>query len=166
MVNSIFIQIDHLTCVAGAIEVRNSYSMTSDFSKFLSFDPPPHRPAPQPGEIWQVQRSQSPLTVAEVELASLYSEAAQRFLRGDFPAHYVMIVRVLGPEDGIIDPEGRWQPLIGMVLSEDITALSDIDVLIPTVVSGLNHDLLAETWHVLPMLGLICKEQLGIVCLE
>jgi len=61
-----------------------------------------------------------------------------------------MVVRALEPE---ITPEQDWQTFSVMVLSEETTFLSDVDVRIPASVSGLDKDLLAQTWHVLPMLG-------------
>jgi hypothetical protein len=40
-----------------------------------------------------------------------------------------------------------------MVLSPETINLSDIDIVLPASLSGLDHDVLAETWHILPMLG-------------
>ena len=127
-------------------------SMSSDFREST---PPPFI-YPQPGEIWELSPELlSPLPQTELRA---YSPAAQRFLRGDAPARYVMIVRERSPE---IAPEDAWQTLTVMVLSGETANLSDIDVLIQIGISALPHDVLAETWHVLPMLGCNLKGQVG-----
>jgi hypothetical protein len=113
-------------------------------------------PTPKPGEIWSLRRtlhSPSPNTESEP-----YSDPAQRFLRGEFPDHYAMIVKVLAPE---IDPEEAWQTVSVMVLSAQTEYLSDVDILIPATVSGMSQDLVAETWHVLPMLGCNLQQPTG-----
>ena len=69
-----------------------------------------------------------------------------------------MIVRELEPE---ITPEDAWQTFSAMVLSEETTFLSDVDVMIPASVSGAGKDLLAETWQVLPILGCNLQQPVG-----
>lgn len=104
---------------------------------------------PKPGEIWELKRSvQSPIAFSDDDKQRLYSEAARSFLSGISPARYVMIVREADPDS----LENHWQTIAVMVLSEETGFLSNVDVLIPSRVSGLGHNLLAESWHVLPML--------------
>lgn len=104
---------------------------------------------PKPGEIWELTRClQSPLDFSTIEPQHVYSEAARIFLEGKSPTRYVMIVRE--PEPLINRQE--WQEVSVMVLSGETNFLSNIDILIPKEISGVDRDLLAETWHILPML--------------
>lgn len=79
---------------------------------------------PLPGEIWQINTSSIP------------------------PCHYqapkyVMIVT---------EPEEIVLPIVSvMLLSEETNFLSQVDILIPSNISGLEKDLLAETWLIFPM---------------
>jgi hypothetical protein len=140
----------------------------SDYHPFMSSDAsqfPPSRPLscapslPKPGQIWSLCKTlRSPLSQDGIDPASLYSIPAQQFLQGEFPAHYIMVIRELESE---IEPEEAWQTVSVMVLSEQTEYLSDVDVLIPASLSGLDKDLLAETWHVLPMLGCNLQQPLG-----
>lgn len=107
-------------------------------------------PMPQPGEIRELCRDVlSPLEFLQEERRQLYSTIAQEFLEGKLPPRYAMIVTE--PESPQ-DEEAEWQVVSVMVLSEETNFLSDVDLLIPKEVSGLEQDLLAQTWHVLPML--------------
>jgi hypothetical protein len=98
--------------------------------------------SPQPGEIWELNRQVryygEIIPHAENQL---YSNQAQSFLQGNTPPRYVMIVDELEPEIVSV-----------MVLSGEINFISDINLLIPAAISGLAADLLAETWHIQPML--------------
>jgi hypothetical protein len=120
----------------------------SDFlmpSEFLSVNPSTS-PTPQPGEIWELTRTiRSPRNPDQS-----YSLPAQRFLRGEQPDRYVMIIRERSPET---NAEDVWPTFTVMVLSPETINLSDIDIVLPASLSGLDHDVLAETWHILPMLG-------------
>ncbi|MHC0065711.1 hypothetical protein ACWATR_22885 [Nostoc sp. UIC 10890] len=108
---------------------------------------------PQPGEIWEVSRSvQSPLKFSSQEQQSLYSLAAQNFLAGNSPPRYVMIVKEPELSIGI---EQQWLIVSVMLLSVETNFISDINLLIPTEISGLSQDLLAETWHIMP--ALVCN---------
>jgi hypothetical protein len=134
--------------------------MSSDASQFPSSRPLSCAPSlPKPGQIWSLCKTlRSPLTQDGIDPASLYSIPAQQFLQGEFPIHYVMVIRELESE---IESEEVWQTVSVMVLSEQTEYLSDVDVLIPASLSGLDKDLLAETWHVLPMLGCNLQQPLG-----
>lgn len=101
---------------------------------------------PQPGEIWELSRSlRAPLPLD----TALYSEAAQRFLAGQPPNRYVMIVH----EPEAIDSfETEWQTVLVMILTEDTRFHSPIDPVISIQNAGLTHAVLVETWHVVLML--------------
>jgi hypothetical protein len=104
----------------------------------------------KPGAIWEISRRvQSPLEFDTKEQQNLYPDAAQNFLTGNSPPRYVMIVNE--PESPLA-PEEEWRIVCVMLLSVKTDRLSDVDILIPSQVSGLGQDLLAETWNVLPML--------------
>lgn len=98
--------------------------------------------SPQPGEIWELNRY-----VGFTEDFSLnqdnqlFSIEAKSFLEGENLPRYVMIVTE--PEVDIINV---------MVLSGETDFISDIDLVIPSHITSLEQDLLAETWHVQPML--------------
>ncbi len=104
----------------------------------------------KPGAIWELSRClQSPLEFSSIEQQSLYSDSAQRFLNGNSPPRYVMIVKE--PEPAVQDED--WQIVFVMLLSGQTEFLSNVDLVIPSKVSGIGQDLLAQTWHVLPMLA-------------
>ncbi|MBD2123518.1 DUF1822 family protein [Trichocoleus sp. FACHB-262] len=116
-------------------------------------------PTPKPGEVWELRREvQSPLKFSAQEQQSLYSIPAQRFLQGAPPTRYVMIVTTPEPP---LDGEEAWPIVSVMVLSEETTFLSDVDLLIPSTMTGVGKDLLAETWHVLSMLVCNLQQRFG-----
>ncbi|NJM17795.1 MAG: DUF1822 family protein [Richelia sp. SL_2_1] len=98
--------------------------------------------SPQPGEIWELNRH---VGFSEEFFLNqdnkFYSIEAKSFLEGDTPRRYVMIVTE--PELDIISV---------MVFSTETDFISDIDLIIPSKITGLTQDLLAETWHLQPML--------------
>jgi len=98
--------------------------------------------SPQPGEIWELSRQIRYYGEFDPnEQHQLYSSEAQSFLQEKTPPRYVMIVTE--PEAEIVSV---------MVLSAEINFISDVDVLIPANISSSAQDLLAETWHIQPML--------------
>lgn len=100
------------------------------------------RVLPQPGEIWELSRQiRYYQDFSSIEENKLYSSQALSFLRGNTPPRYVMIVTQ--PESEIVHV---------MVLSVETDFISDVDLLICADISGLTRNLLAETWHVQPML--------------
>jgi hypothetical protein len=52
-----------------------------------------------------------------------------------------------------VEQEKEWQIVSVMLLSLQTNFLSNVDLLIPSNISGVGRDLLAQTWHVLPMLA-------------
>lgn len=134
--------------------------MRLDFSKSTS----PNRqefglPTPKPGEIWEVNRFvRSPLEFSKQEQQNLYSETAQRFLQGNSPPRYVMIVREPEP---LVDPQEEWQVVSVMLLSGETNFSSDVNLLVPREISGIGRDVLAETWHVLLMLTCNLWQRVG-----
>jgi hypothetical protein len=111
---------------------------------------------PQSGEIWEVsQQLCSPLAFSKSDQEALYSEVAQQFLNGHADPRYIMIVG--NPEP----PDEQWQTLSVMVLSRETRFLSTVDLLIPAQISGLAQNLLAQTWHVLPMLTCNLSQPVG-----
>ncbi|WP_017746727.1 DUF1822 family protein [Scytonema hofmannii] len=113
----------------------------------------PYPASPQPGEIWELNcQVQSPEVFSMNTKNDLYSPEAQNFLQGSTPKRYVMIVT---------ETESEWGILSVMVLSEEISFISDVDLLIPADISGLSQDLLAETWHVQPMLACNLLQPMG-----
>ena len=117
----------------------------------------------QPGEIWELSsRVQSPLQFDPEERDRLYPEVARLFLDGNSPPRYVVIVKEPEPlADSQADPDEEWRVLSVMLLSDKTHYLSDVDILIPAHISGVGRDLLAETWHVLPMLACNLSAPLG-----
>lgn len=121
----------------------------------------------KPGEIWELSsRVQSPLQLDREERERLYPEAARRFLDGNSPPRYVAIVKE--PEaladsevDSKADPEEEWRVVSVMLLSEKSDRKSDVDILIPARISGMGRDLLAESWHVVPMLACNLSRPVG-----
>ncbi|MBV6625937.1 MAG: DUF1822 family protein [Rivularia sp. (in: Bacteria)] len=100
---------------------------------------------PQPGEIWEVNRSiHSPVEFSQEQQYQLYSDAARQFIKGIYPPINVMIVTAENSE--MFSQE--WQVISVMMLSEEIEFLSDVDLLIPSDISGLKEDVLAQTWLV------------------
>ncbi len=112
----------------------------SEKSKFVNMRRP--SASPQPGEIWalspQVRYYEE---FYPQEENKLYSTEAQSFLQGNTSPRYVMIVT-----------KSEAEIVSVMVLSGETHFISDVDLLIPADISGLTQDLLAETWHVQPML--------------
>ncbi|HEY9864353.1 MAG TPA: DUF1822 family protein [Candidatus Obscuribacterales bacterium] len=106
----------------------------------------------QPGQIWEVRRQV--LSPLELELTAeekqyFYSHAMWNFLEGNAPPRYVMIVKE--PEEEIKeDPES--QVISVMLLSVKTQYLNSKNLLIPATISGLEQDLLAETWNIVSML--------------
>jgi hypothetical protein len=106
---------------------------------------------PQPGEIWQLCRSvKSPLPLSDEEQRSHYPDAVLRFLAGKTPPRYVMVVTE--PE---LSSNDEWQMVSVMMLSVKTEHMSTVDLVIPAELSGVGHDLLAETWHI--QRGLVCN---------
>lgn len=124
--------------------------MSNNFSKFPKID----LNHAKPGEIWEVSRSiKNPL---KVSLQPPYSEAAQQFIQGESPPRYVMMVNTSEPL-----LENEWQEITVMVLSSETAFVSQVDIIIPAHISGLEHDVLAETWHILPMLNCNLRHSLN-----
>lgn len=119
----------------------------------------PYASTPQPGEIWELNRNlQFPGEFSANEKNKLYSTEAKSFLQGNTPSRYVMIVMKLESDS---ETESEWDVVSVMVLSAEINFISDVDLLIPANISGLSQDLLAETWHVQPMLTCNLLKQVG-----
>ncbi len=104
----------------------------------------------RPGEIWEISRQvRSPLEFSPEEQQRFYPDAARSFFNGDSLPRYVMIVKEPEPA---VELDEEWRIVSVMLLSVKTDRLSDADILIPSQVSGVRQDLLAETWHVLSML--------------
>lgn len=71
-------------------------------------------------------------------------------MSGNSPPRYVMIVREPEPA---VEQDEDWQIISVMLLSMQTEFLSNVDLVIPANISGIGQDLLAQTWHVLPMLA-------------
>ncbi|MDJ0693309.1 hypothetical protein [Mastigocoleus sp. MO_188.B34] len=109
------------------------------------------RRTPQPGEIWEVSSSiTSPVEFSGYQQDILYSEIAQNFLAGKSPQRYVIIVTEIEHNGEL---EEQLQIISVMLLSEEIQYLSDVDLLIPSEISGLGRDMLAQTWLLEEMLS-------------
>jgi len=107
-------------------------------------------PIPQPGEIWKVSRLvQSPIQFSSAEQQTLYSSFGQNFLAGNSPPRYVMIVKE--PET-LRGTQEQWLVVSVMLLSAKTESISDVDLLVPAELSGVEQDLLAETWHMVSAL--------------
>jgi hypothetical protein len=105
---------------------------------------------PRPGEIWELNRClRSPWDFSTTKQQHLLSEPVLMFCEGKSSARYVMIVR---EPEAVINHQG-WQEVSVMLLSGETIFLSDVDILIPKEISDVGQDLLAETWHILPMLS-------------
>jgi hypothetical protein len=87
---------------------------------FADLSPHHFFPPPHPGEIWELNLAWDSGFLGE--------------------NRYVTIVREPQPESPTI--------LSAMLLSGETQYLSDVDILIPPIISGLDRDLLAETWNV------------------
>ncbi|MBF2017821.1 MAG: DUF1822 family protein [Rivularia sp. T60_A2020_040] len=98
---------------------------------------------PQPGEIWEVSRSiHCPVEFSQEEQHQLYSGAARQFLAGNsLPINVIIITE----EHNDIFPN-EWQVISVMLLSGETEFLNDVDLLIPSDISGLETDVLAQTW--------------------
>lgn len=106
----------------------------------------------QPGEIWEVSRAARCPVKDATQL--LYSASAQAFLQGQTAPRYVLIITEAGGE-------ADWQVTAVMVLSTEIQHLSDVDILIPPSISGLEQAVLAETWHIQEMLTCNLSRKVG-----
>jgi|GEM_PF-845678 len=136
---------------------QSKYPMASDFGNLHSVSS--QSAFPKAGEIWQLQRVvRSPLKLSESEKQRLYSAPARQFMAEPSSPRYVMIVRSSDPD---LLTEKPWKLVSVMVLSSETNFLSDVDVLIPSTISGTEQDLLAETWHVLPMLVCNLRQPIG-----
>jgi hypothetical protein len=125
--------------------------MGTDCEKYKSANMPNYNSIiPQPGEIWELNRQvRFPGKFSPSEENKLYSTEAQNFLQGSTPPRYVMIVTEPSFD---CETEEEWNIVSVMILSAETSLISDVDLLIPTKISGLPQDLLAETWQVQPML--------------
>ena len=113
----------------------------------------------KPGTIWEISRFvQSPIEFSAAEQQSLYSDLAIKFLNGDSPPRYAMIVK---EPDAAIEQDDGWQVVSVMLLSVQTDLISNRDILIPANVSGFERDLLAHTWQVLPMLARNLSHSVG-----
>ncbi|MBD2194120.1 MULTISPECIES: DUF1822 family protein [Calothrix] len=123
----------------------------------------PYPALPQPGEIWELSRQVlSPIKFSPNEENNLYSSEAQNFLQGNAPPRYVMIVTEPETEPELDnETETEWNIVSVMVLSVEISFISDVDLLIPAHISGLTQDLLAETWNVQLMLACNLLQPVG-----
>ncbi|RCJ23062.1 hypothetical protein A6S26_00400 [Nostoc sp. ATCC 43529] len=114
---------------------------------------------PQPGEIWKVNYLvRSPLNFLSQEQQNLYSSLAQSFLIGNSPPRYVMIVKEPNISENI---KKEWLVVYVMLLSVETDFISNIDLLVPAKISGLDRDLLAETWHIIPALACNLLQPVG-----
>jgi hypothetical protein len=113
-------------------------------------------PVPQPGEIWKIHRSLQ-YSMDFTSLA-LFSKTAQSYIEGEGEDRYVMIVKE--PET-LVENDDSIPEISAMILSLEIQHLSHLDILLPSHISGLDFDLLAETWHVLRMLTSNLTEPIG-----
>ncbi len=134
--------------------------MRANFDKFIFLNKQRYNiSTPQPGEIWKVNYIvQSPLTFASQEQQTLYSSLAQSFLAGNSPPHYVMIIKEPELSEKI---EEQWLIIYVMLLSIETDFISNTDLLIPAKISGLDQDLLAETWHIIPALACNLLQPVG-----
>ncbi|NER51294.1 MAG: DUF1822 family protein, partial [Symploca sp. SIO1A3] len=114
---------------------------------------------PLPGEIWEISRSmRNPLEFSHEEQQRLYSDVARNFLEGNSPPRYAMIVTESQlPEPGDED----WAVISVMLFSEQTSFLSDVDIILPARISGMEQDLLALTWQVQLMLADNLSQSVG-----
>ncbi len=136
----------------------------------------------KPGEIWVLTgQIQSPLALNAEEQKRLYPQVAWTWQFDSsnlptLPPRYVMIVQApeadtflenmeddppLAPPSKRGDTDDEWQEVSVMLLSVECDRLSNVDIVIPAKISGLEQDLLAETWHVLPMLTAHLSHPIG-----
>ncbi|MDY6805038.1 MAG: hypothetical protein SXA11_14700, partial [Cyanobacteriota bacterium] len=112
-----------------------------------------------PGQIWELDRSlNAPLEFSPQDRQRLYPETARRFLAGEGLPRYVAIAKeperaIAERPGGLLAPEEPWAVLQVLLLSPETDRLSDINILIPSAISGMGRDLLALTGRVLPMLS-------------
>jgi Protein of unknown function (DUF1822) len=114
---------------------------------------------PQPGQIWEIQRSPRQLVqLSKAERTLLYSDVAQAFLDSPEQHRYVLIITEPDlPTQDICDGAS----LQVMLLSPETEFINSVDLLISTELSGLGCDLLAEAWHVVPMLMTYLSKPVG-----
>ncbi|MEO0684362.1 MAG: hypothetical protein AAFY76_04755, partial [Cyanobacteria bacterium J06649_11] len=98
---------------------------------------------PQPGEIWEVNRSiYCPVEFSQEQKNQLYSNTTRQFLAGNSAPINVMVVN-----QEVSDKFPQELPVISvMLLSQETEFLSNVDLLIPSYLSGLSTDILAHTW--------------------
>lgn len=115
-------------------------------------------PQPQPGEIWEVRHvPRYPVDCCIDGCEVLYSHEARSFINSGLPSHYVMIITNQQEDNDVLVTQSKGgEEVCGivsvMVLSTEINYLSDVDLLIPSEISGLERNLLAQTWLVEEML--------------
>ena len=120
-----------------------------------------------PGQIWELNRSlKAPLELSPQDRQRLYPETARRFLAGEGLPRYALIVKeperaIAQRPGGLLAPEDPWAVLWVMSLSPEADRLSDIAIIIPSAISGIERDLLALTWQVLPMLSCNLSRPVG-----
>jgi Protein of unknown function (DUF1822) len=101
------------------------------------------KPKPKPGEIWEIRRiPQIPHDIDITDYECLYSQIAQSFIRGESAQRYVMIV----------NESDNCQVVAVMLLSSEVNYSSNLNIVISQEISGLEQDLLAETWLVAEIL--------------
>jgi hypothetical protein len=133
----------------------------------------PAEPSPVlPGEIWQISPFPNwdgtperpdcpqsslhpPLHLSEAQIKSLYSDVACQYLAAAEPRH-VLIVQEPQP---LLD-SSSWQMITVLILSSATQFLSQADLVIPSQISGIQT-LLAETWHIVPMLVCQLAQKVG-----
>ncbi|MCJ8280012.1 MAG: DUF1822 family protein [Rivularia sp. ALOHA_DT_140] len=98
---------------------------------------------PQPGEIWEVNRSiYCPVEFSQEQKNQLYSNTTRQFLAGNSAPINVMVVN-----QEVSDKFPQELSVISvMLLSQETEFLSNVDLLIPSNISGLGTDILAHTW--------------------
>lgn len=106
---------------------------------------------PLPGQIWELDRSpKAPLEFSPQDRQRLYPETARRWMAGEGLPRYAIVAQE--PERAFA-PEEPWAVLWVLLLSPETDRLSDINILIPSAISGMGRDLLALTGRILPMLS-------------
>jgi hypothetical protein len=80
---------------------------------------------------------------------TITGESTQRFTKdSDFYRYVMFINEFQAPRE--LDSAGKVATV--MLLSGRTDCLSNVDILLPAKISGLEQDLLCETWHVIPLL--------------
>jgi hypothetical protein len=114
---------------------------------------------PQPGQIWEIQRlPHNAVQLSQPEIEDLYSDEAQAFLTNPHQSRSVLIITEPSPP---IETSPGGSTVQVMLLSPEIEFINSVDLLIPTELSGLDCELLAETWHVVPMLATYLSKPVG-----